>query len=87
MEDRHSGFLYTTFKRHWISYPERLGTAASIGAEGPTAGGKERDAANGVRGRGSSRNQRTAQHGAGARLKKKTITSKAGDAFYSFNST
>jgi hypothetical protein len=56
MEDRHSGFRYTTFKRRWISYPERLGTAASIGSEGPTAGGKGRDAAKGVRGRGSSRN-------------------------------
>ena len=66
MEDRHSGFFDTTFKRHWISYPERLGSA-----EGPTAGGKERDDAKGVRGRGSNRNQRTAQHGAGPRVKKK----------------
>jgi hypothetical protein len=57
MEDLHSGFLYTRFKRRWISYPEQLGTAASIGAEGPTAGGKGRDAAKDVRGRGSSRNQ------------------------------
>jgi len=56
MEDRHSSSHYTTFKRRWISYPERLGTAASIGSEGPTAGGKGRDAAKGVRGRGSSRN-------------------------------
>ena len=86
MEDRHSGFRYTTFKRRWISYPERLGTAASIGSEGPTAGGKGRDARRAGPGlepelaNGATRSGRS-------RKEKNDSQAKPGDAFYSFNST
>jgi len=61
MEDRHSGFRYTTFKRRWISYPERLGTAASIGSEGPTASGKGRDAACGAGARAGTSERRNTE--------------------------
>ena len=37
MEDRHSGFFDTTFKRHWISYPERLGMRKVLRLAGRSA--------------------------------------------------